>query len=287
VSAPAPGAYDDIPELAYHAMPGLSATSMKYLLRSPMHYRQAMDHRIEKSAFDLGHAVHAKVLGVGLDVVVIPADLLASNGAASTKDARAFIADARANGQVPVKADVFAQVDAIANAVLAHPKAARLFNLPGRAEVSLFADDPDTGVRLRGRLDWLATLPDGRALNVDLKSTTDVRRHKLVRSIEDFAYDIQSEAYKALQRLTDTAEVAPTHLVFVEVDAPHEVRVIQLAHQDWIDGGIHKMRRAIDLYAQCVKTGIWPGDDDEPGAADAIEPRPYYLESLIDAEIVI
>jgi hypothetical protein len=278
----------NLPELEYHASPGLSSTGMKWLLRSPKHYRQAMDHRIEKAAFDLGHCVHAKVLGVGLDVVTIPTDLLASNGATSTKAAKEFIAEARALGQVPVKAEVLNQVDAIAEAVLANAKAEALFMLPGDVEVSLFADDPSTGVHLRGRIDKLVTLKDGRQSNVDLKTTTDVRRRKIVRAIEDFGYDVQSETYKHLLLLTNGGiEIAPTNLVFVETEAPHEVRVVQLAHPDWIAGGQHKMRRAIDIYQRCMESGTWPGDDDEPGEPEPIEPRPFYFEDMDAEEMVI
>src|ERR1035437_2800138 len=151
-----------MPEIEYHAAPGLSSTGMKWLLRSPKHYRQNMDHRVEKAVFDLGHAVHAKVLGVGLGVTVIPTDLLASNGAASTKAAKDWIALVRAKGEVPIKAEVFAKVDAIAEAVLSNPKAHTLLSLDGDTEVSLFADDPETGVHMRGRIDNLGTFPDGR-----------------------------------------------------------------------------------------------------------------------------
>ena len=276
-----------MPELEYHTSPGLSSTGMKWLLRSPKHYRERMDHRIEKAAFDLGHLVHAKVLGVGMGVAVIPDDVLSKSGTTGTDAARAFIADARANGLVPVKADVAAKVDAIAEAVLANPKAAALFSLPGDVEVSLFADDPDTGVHLRGRIDKLGPLADGRLVNIDLKTTTDVRRRKIVRAIEDFGYDVQSETYKHLLRLTTGKDIAPTHLVFVETDAPHEVRVVQLAHPDWIDGGLHKMRHAIDIYARCIATDTWPGDDDAPGDVEPIMPRPYYLESMDEEEMVI
>jgi len=270
-------------EREYHAAPGLSATGMKWLLRSPMHYRQQMDQRVEKAAFDVGHAVHGKVLGVGLDVAVIPDDILASNGAASTKEAKAFIADARANGLVPVKADVLTQVGAIAESVLANPKARTLLGLEGDTELSLFVDDPDTGVPLRGRLDRLGQLSSGRLVNIDLKTTSDVRRHKIIRTIEDFGYDIQSETYKHLLRLAFDADVAPTHLIFVEVDPPHEVRVVQLAHEDWIDGGARKMRRAINIYDHCTATGLWLGDDDTPGSAEAITPRSFYLSDIEDS----
>ena len=276
-----------LPELEYHASPGLSSTGMKWLLRSPKHYRQNMDHRVEKAAFDLGHCVHAKVLGVGMGVAIIPPDVLASNGAASTKEAKEFIIRARVNGLVPVKADVVAKVDAIAEAVLANPKAHTLLSLDGDAEVSLFADDPETGVHMRGRIDYLGTFPDGRLVNIDLKTTTDVRRRKLVRAIEDFGYDTQSETYRELLRLTTCKEIAPTRLIFVETEAPHEVRVVQLAHPDWIEGGQHKMRRAIDIFARCVATDTWPGDDDAPGDAEPIEPRPYYMSDMDLEEMVI
>jgi hypothetical protein len=271
------GLVHGIPDTTYHAMPGLSATGMKWILRSPKHYRQMIDHRVDKKAFDFGHAVHAKILGVGMDVVVIPDSLLAKNGATSTLEAKAFIAQARADGLVPVKADVIAEVDAIAEAVLAHPKASALLELPGRPEVSLFGQDPETGVRLRGRIDYLTV----SAINVDVKTTTDVRRHKLARTIADFGYDIQSEAYRHLLRINGL-DPQPTRLIFVETDPPHEVRVVQLDGW-WIEGGQRRMRQAIDTYAQCIATNTWPGDDDQPGEPEPIEPPAYYIYDTDDS----
>lgn len=274
------GVLDGIPEADYHSLPGLSSTGMKWILRSPAHYRQNMDHRVERVAFDVGHAAHAKILGVGLDVQVYPDEHLTPSGNLSTSKATvAWLAGERANGNVYVTADQMADVDAMAEAVLAHPKADSLLTLPGRNEVSLFADDPDTGVHLRGRIDRLTD----SVINVDVKTTQDVRRHKIRRSIEDFGYDIQSETYRHLLRLNGL-DPAPTHLIFVETKRPHEVRVVQLAHPDWIDGGARKMRLAIDLYAHCVKTGQWLGDDEVDGEPEALDPRPYYLEDVLDIE---
>lgn len=283
ITEPLAGIVHDLDELEYHAMPGLSATGMKAILRSPKHYRQTIDHRVDKPEYDLGHIVHAKVLGTGLPVIAIPDEFLSKSGSTGTNAAKDFITEQRAAGKIPVKGDVVARADAIAEAVLTHPKAATLLALRGNAEVSLFANDPETGVALRGRIDWLGELADNRVMNVDVKTTTDVRRHKIVRAIEDYGYDIQSEAYKRLLRLLGF-EVAPTHLIFVETDPPHEVRVIQLAHEDWIDGGARKMRLAIDRYAHCLATDHWPGDDDTPGMADPIEPRPYYLDDIARME---
>lgn len=276
------GVIDDIPDVEYHALPGLSSTGMKWILRSPAYYAENIAHRVERAAFDVGHAAHAKILGVGMGTVVYPDEHLTPSGNVSTKAATvAWVDEQRAKGLVPVTPGQVTEVDAMAEAVLKNPKAAALLALPGRNEVSLFADDPNTGVHLRGRIDRLSELPDGRVINIDVKTTTDVRRHKVRRSIEDFGYDVQSETYRHLLRLNGL-DPAPTHLIFVETKRPHEVRVVQLAHPDWIDGGARKMRDAINLYAHCVATGHWPGDDDAPGEPEALDPRPYYLEDLLD-----
>jgi PDDEXK-like domain of unknown function (DUF3799) len=274
------GVIDGIPDADYHALPGLSSTGMKWILRSPAYYAENIKHRVERTAFDVGHAAHAKILGVGMDITVYPDEHLTPSGNVSTKAATvAWVAQQRAKGLAPVTPDQMADVEAMAEAVLRNPKARALLELPGRNEVSLFGIDPDTGVHLRGRIDRLADLPDGRVVNIDVKTTTDVRRHKIRRSIEDFGYDVQSETYRHLLRLNGL-DPAPTHLIFVESKRPHEVRVVQLAHPDWIDGGARKMRDAIDLYAQCVNTGQWPGDDDDLGDPEAIEPRPFYLADV-------
>ena len=43
--------------------------------------------------------------------------------------------------------------------------------------------------------------------------------------------------------------IAPTVLIFVEKEPPHEVRVVSLANPLWALGGEGAMRRAIGLYA--------------------------------------
>jgi hypothetical protein len=58
-------------DAVYHGGPELSSSAMKTLLDSPARYQHERANRVEKSAYDLGHAVHAKILGAGLDVAVL------------------------------------------------------------------------------------------------------------------------------------------------------------------------------------------------------------------------
>lgn len=269
-------------EADYRAIPALSATGMRHLLRSPKHYRYYIDNPGVKAEFDFGHAVHGLVLGVGAPLVEIPDELLSGpNRAVSSNEAKAWVAEARESGAIPLKAAVIESVNRCAEAVLLNPKANWLLSLPGDSEVAYEMTDAATGVRIKSRLDRSAVLPDGRLINIDLKTASDVRLIKLRRHIEDFGYDIQSEVYREqLRQANPGATVAPTHLIFVEDSEPHEVRVIQLAHEDWINGGRVKMRRAIDTYAACVASGEWPGADDSDGPAEALAPRGYYLDDI-------
>jgi len=272
----------DLTEAEYRAIPALSASGMKHLLRSPLHYRHYIDHPSPRAEFDFGHAVHADVLGVGQPLVEIPDELLSgATRSISSAEAKAWVAAARERGEVPLKASAIEAVKTCADAVRAHATSAWLLGLPGASEVPFVAEYEDSGVTIKSRLDRVATLPDGRLVNIDLKTTSDVRIGKLRRSIEDFGYDVQAAVYEwQLATANPGAKIAPTHLIFVEQDQPHEVRVVQLAHEDWRNGARAKMRRAIALYKRCIETGEWPGDDDGTGAAESILPRPYYLADI-------
>jgi hypothetical protein len=244
---------------------------MKQILRSPKHYMQSRNERVEKPAFDVGHAAHALVLGVGAPIVEVPADMLASNGALSTTRAKEFVANAKAEGQVPLKSDTFARVRGIADAVLANPKARAILERPRYTEVSLFALDPETGVPLRGRLDVLSG-----ALVADVKTTPDVREHKLRSVIQDFGYDVQGEVYRLLVQLVLGAEAEPVQLIFVEKEAPFEVRVVELG-EGFQATGQWRMRKAIEVFQSCIEFGVWPGADDEPGDVATIEPAGWFV----------
>lgn len=258
----------------YHAHPALSASGMKVLLRSPKHFRMSRAVNKPRPEFDIGHAIHARVLGVGLPLVEIPASKLASNGALSTKAAKEFVETARAEGKVPLKPITYAEIIRASDAVLANAKAKQLLERPGFTEVSLFADDPVTGVHLRGRLDRLAGDP------IDVKSTADVRTRKITNAIVDFGYDVQAAVYRMLVELVTGEKPGPMHLIFVEKEPPYEVRVVRLGDPVWQEAGEMKMRAAIDLFAWCTEQDAWPGDDEDGGPIQDL-PAPAWLARSI------
>jgi hypothetical protein len=252
---------DGMSDADYHGDPveggSLSSTGAKAILRSPAHYKWQQENDVKKATFDLGHAVHSMVLGVGLEIIAIPDDVLASNGAASTKEAKAFIAEAREAGKVPLKADVVAECTALTEAVLAHPLARTLLDQKGKAEQSLFAQDPETGVWLRARIDYLTDASEGSTI-VDLKTAASADPRDFGRSAAEFGYDIQHCWYQYVLELARGDKNTDFRFIVVEKSAPYLVSVIELDGLFSIIGNM-RMRRAIETYKKCKEINEWPG----------------------------
>src|SRR4051794_32399270 len=81
-----PGVYDDMPVAAYHADPvpggSLSCSGAKKLLppSCPALYAWERDNPpAPTTTFELGHAAHQRVLGVGPEIVVVDAETWNTN----------------------------------------------------------------------------------------------------------------------------------------------------------------------------------------------------------------
>jgi hypothetical protein len=251
----------------YHARPELSSTEARLLLDSAARYRWKKDHPpllTPSKKFDLGSAIHSKVLGTGYEVAVIPDDLLASNGYASTSAAKAFIAQAREDGLVPLKREDFEPIEQMAEAVMSHPTAKALLEQPGAAEASVFAQVD--GVDVRARFDFLPEQGERRRVAVDLKSTRNASERAFTRSIADYGYDVQRSWY--LDTLNAATGPMPNgyepELVFiaVEKEPPYLTAVFQLPTV-WTEMGRVKAAHARRIYAECTASGVWPGYPDE------------------------
>ena len=262
----------DLPEAEYHAHPALSYSTGKHYLRSRAHYLAALADREEKSTFDVGHAIHALVLGEGMEIVEVPFDSYRTKAAQEVRD------QAYAEGKTPIKTADLEPVQRAADAVLMHPTARKWLERPGAPEVSLFATDPETGVEIRGRVDYLPDASKGRTSPVDLKTTVDARIHKIKRAITDYDYDLQSAIYRHLITLARGDETGPMVQIYAEKAAPYGVQVVQIAHEDWIDGGEIKLRKILERHAyHQANPDAWDG---YPLGELIIEPPGYYLMDL-------
>ena len=187
--------YSDIPDEVYHSgewlpEPSLSVSGAKRLLRtSPARFKWEQEHKPRKQAFDFGHAAHAKVLGVGAQVDVIPEALLSADGGVRSKEARAWAAEREAAGIAWLKPVDMTVIDAMATQLEEHATAKALLS-DGRPELSLAYRDPETRILLRGRTDWLTTYRD-TPVAVDYKTTDDVNPDEFRWAARKFHYHMQ------------------------------------------------------------------------------------------------
>lgn len=264
-----------MPEDDYHSQSAVSASGLKVMLKSPKHFQQSRRVRVEKPEFDVGHAIHARILGVGMEVELIPDSLLSADGGVRSNAAKEFVAQVRAAGRVPLKSLVHAKVIRASEAVLKHPKAGPILAHEGDSEVSMFATDPSLGLRLRGRIDRVYIDPiTGEVCIVDVKTAHDLSVRAITRAVVDLSYDLSMEMYRFLYELTKGVVPGPTTLIFTEKEPPYDVRVVRLGDK-WIEGGWRRLRQAMEMYRDCEHEGLWPGVDDT-GPVMELDAPPWY-----------
>jgi PDDEXK-like domain of unknown function (DUF3799) len=275
-----PGVYD-MPEDVYHRDPvpggSLSVSGAKKLLPPDCPARFAYDRAhppVPTHAMEIGTAAHKMVLGIGAQLVVIDAKDYRTQAARDTRDA------ARLAGKVPLLPAEYAQAQAMADAVRVHPVASALFNPDnGAPERSLFWQDPEMGVWLRSRLDWLPHPVRGwgqRMVIADLKTTASADKASVAKSMHNYGYFQQAPFYSDGVRALGLDDDPAFVFVFVESDPPHLISVAQLDDEAMTIGRALN-RIAIERYRDCVEAGVWPGYSDE---IELISLPPWALRQL-------
>lgn len=133
-----------------------------------------------------------------------------------------------------------------------------LMERSGRNELSVVATDPDTGVQIKCRFDRL-----GDALwALDLKTCQDARGSEFVRTITTYGYYMQVAFYQYVWFCETGERLREFPLAAIEKEAPHGVILHDLDEVALELGKLH-FREALDTYARCRDSGIWPAYEDE------------------------
>lgn len=254
-----PGIYD-IPAHVYHAdRTSLSSTGARKLLppSCPAKFRWEQDHPpARKKEFDFGTAAHAYVLGTGPELAVVHEVDWRSKHAQSQREAAIL------DGKVPLLLSEFKQVEAMAKALREHPVAAALFaEGSGVAERSLYWVDRQTGVTRRARPDWLPHPRAGRLIIPDYKTTRDASTAAVEKALYEYGYFMQAPWYEDGARALLADDVAFV-FVFQEKTPPYLVNVFEPSALA-VRLGRELNRRALEVFAECSASGVWPGYGDD------------------------
>lgn len=204
----------------YFALDAVDQTSLKKMLVSPLAYSDYLtgEHGYS-SALEFGKAAHSMVLGSGPQVVAKP-NLRTKEGKA-LRDR--LVEQYGADDIVWLSADDVEKVQAMRDMV-----GDFFTKLDGQPEVAMIAADPDTGLLIKGKADWLPSTPDpDGVLRIRDYKTTVKSPDEFERSCWQYGYHIQAAFYMRLYRLTMPEYKGPLGFEFVvqEKNPPFDWRV--------------------------------------------------------------
>jgi exodeoxyribonuclease VIII len=152
-----------------------------------------------------------------------------------------------------VDAEHYDKALAMRAAVQRHPVASRLFT-GGRPEVSFTWTDDATGIRCKGRQDYVVP---GRYM-VSVKSSRFVDPDGFGREAAKRLYNGAESWYSDGYAAATEGEVLPVTFVVVQNARPFDVAVYPF-EPDAYESGVEMYRRCLDLLAECREKNEYPG----------------------------
>lgn len=271
-----PGVIEGMDIDAYHSSPGISKTGLDRINRSPARfYALSLDPNRppeKELAGQLeGQLAHCAILEpdeFDKRYVTLPANapdrpteamLKAKSPSESSIARQKWWAewDRNNNGRIIIthqqretalrQADAVRQLPDIREALAA-----------GRPEVSAFWRDPATGVLCRCRPDWVHPAGQSGVVLLDVKTYSDASPAEFRRQCARKRYHVQDAFYSDGFELASGLEVLAFVFVAVETDYPFHASAVMLDLMSR-QQGVEDARRNLDTYAECLRTGTWPG----------------------------
>lgn len=252
----APGFYpaEELSNERYHAGPGVSNSGLKLIGdKTPFHFwgRYLAPNRRQftsTAAMFVGTAFHAASLE--------PDKFEAEYVVADFKDRRAASYKKWAEDQTKhiLMRHEMDNVRGMRRSLFSHPVAGGLLRGGGDFEFSAYAVDPETGVLVRARADFMSE----SGWIVDLKKTQDASPAGCRKAIENYGYYQQDPFYIDVFEEAGGEPIQGFIFVFVEEEFPHAVNVVYLSEEDR-QRGRRIYRNNLRLYAHCLERNEWPG----------------------------
>lgn len=251
--APAPTPPED---RSYDAIEAVNWSTLVHLATSPKMLRWRLDHpRPDTREFQLGRAIHCAIFEprrFASSYVVAPDFGNLREKASRTKRAE-WLLDLPRDVEV-MAGEEHALALRCAEAVLEHPIAADLLR-GGRGEEVITWTDEETGLRCKGRVDWITPI-----WLLDLKSTRHTTLGAMGRDCASRLYHGQLAFYHrgaiAARVLPRDAELP--RVILVQTVEPFDVAPARLSHEHF-ERGVNLCREFLGTYAACQLSDLWPG----------------------------
>lgn len=260
-----PGVYPDLSIDDYHGQccigPSISASGITQLLACPAKFwafSPLNPHafaREPSSAMNLGKAAHSLALGepeFNKHFIVSPYDDFRSKEARAWRDSQSLTV---------LKADDFETVKIMAAAIRhSHQTANALEGC--RPEVSLIYLDGETGIWIKSRPDLLPNDPATNFIR-EYKTCATIEPYRLSNNVFSFGYHIQAAMQIDAVRATMNVEPLGIAHICQEKEPPY-LAELRMFTPEQIEIGRKFYRKGLRLFAECLRTGMWPGYTRDP-----------------------
>lgn len=229
----------------YFALEALSASGAKLLRKSPLHYwADRQQKRTPTPAMVFGTCVHRLALEPDSTPFVIKRMNWAS------KEGKAERERLEATG-LPIISEADAdRAHAIRDALWADSRIAELLDNAATEQAIVWEQH---GVKCKMKADAIAG-----GMLLDLKTCIDAGPQGFQRSVATFQYFLQASHYIDGYNATHKNGAKDFLFIAVESQAPHATAIYRLDNAT-LAAGRREMRRAAELYRDCLQTGVWPG----------------------------
>jgi hypothetical protein len=248
----------------YAADGAVSSSRLRLAMRSPAHYRAGFQGTESKAMRD-GSDLHG--------VVCTPAEIIQKyaampnfandEGNITSKGERSF---SRATTYVREREEAWRKLnpgkkeidqetlDRLLGVSTALGQCPVLFDLRfgGEGEVSIFWTDDKTGLRCKGRIDWLA-IQKNQVVILDYKTSRDVAGFE--KSLATYRYDLQMRFYQRGLEALGYENVVPW-ICAVETQEPFGHRVAKV-DPDALAAADAEIDRLLELVADCTARDEW------------------------------
>lgn len=265
------GIFTGVPFAEYAQWPGWNKSVLwKIIKRTPAHAKYARDHEsVSNAEMLLGSATNDAILmpeEFAAKYVVQPATYTADRGKDKGKEkpwnnnalvCKQWREEVERRGQVVVSKAQFRAACDMRDKVRSHPYAAAILD-GAEFEVSVQWRDEHTGLLCKGRWDiW------NNPVLADLKTCRCAAAVPFGKAGYNFGYHLQATMYLAAARALVDKDISQFIFIAVENEDSYEVKLHELDPEAEAVGIAH-YRYALDVVAQCEKSGEWPGYAEKP-----------------------
>jgi hypothetical protein len=271
-----------VPYAAYAAWDARRASVLKEARISAAHMRLA-SVRVEDdatAATELGIGVHCAILEPALfEQRYVRGLNRPRRGGVNVAAHAAFDLEQLTAGREVLSDREYEKCLRIRDALARQEWRGALLDGPGLVELSLLWTDDDSAVRCKARIDRVTLSyqrsgwPSPAPVVVDVKTAEDATPEGFRRAISRYSYHVQArlqlEGLAAHDPKTwldpGTLEVRPEQYVWLVLEKaePWEAALYSPSTEMLEEGGL-RLRHALAVWADCERTGRWPGFSPEP-----------------------